>query len=55
MKLLYILKQDADATLEKIIEEQKKECDITVIDLRENKDYEKIIEQIESSDKVISW
>ncbi len=55
MKILYILKQDLDETGEKILQEHKKMAEVTVIDLRTNKNYEEIIELIEKNDKIITW
>jgi hypothetical protein len=37
------------------MEVHKKSNDVTVVDVRQNKDYGKIVDLIFSSDKVISW
>ena len=55
MKILYLQKQDLDATAKKIMEVHKKGNDITVVNIKENKNYDKIVDLIFSSDKVISW
>jgi hypothetical protein len=55
MKILYIQKQGLDATGEKIMEVHKKTNNVTVVDIRQNKDYNQIVDLIFSSDKVISW
>jgi hypothetical protein len=55
MKILYIVKQKPDATLNKIMEVHKKGNDVMVVNLKENKDYGKLVDLIFSSDKVISW
>jgi hypothetical protein len=56
MKILYIQKQGGlDATGKSIMEVHKKTNDVTVVDIRQNKDYNKIVDLIFSSDKVISW
>ena len=55
MKILYLLKQDPDETLEEIMEGHMKSHDVTVMDIRNDKDYKKIVELIAMSDKVISW
>ena len=56
MKILYILRQkDADDTVRKLIEEQKKTDDVTVVNISENKNYGEIVDLIASSDRVISW
>ncbi len=55
MKILYLLRQDADATGKTIMDVHKKENSVTVVNLKENKDYGKIVDLIFSHDKVISW
>ncbi len=55
MKVLYILKQDPNATAQIFMDEQKKIADVTVIDLRTNKNYDEIISQVEANDKIITW
>jgi hypothetical protein len=55
MKIVYIQKQDLDATAKKIIEVHKKGNAVTVVNLKENKNYGQIVDLIFSSDKVISW
>ena len=55
MKILYIQKQDLDATGKKILDVHKKDHDVTVVDLKTNKNYDQIVDLIFSSDKVISW
>jgi hypothetical protein len=55
MKIVYIQKQDLDATAKKIMEVHKKGNDVTVVNLKENKNYGQIVDLIFSSDKVISW
>jgi hypothetical protein len=55
MKILHIVKQDLSATEKKIIETHKNGNDVTIVNLKENKDYGKIVDLIFSNDKVISW
>ncbi len=55
MKILYLLRQDADATVKKIMEVHKKGNDLTIVNLKETRDYGKLVDQIFSHDKVISW
>jgi hypothetical protein len=55
MKILYIQKQELDATAKKIMEVHKKGNDVTIVNIRENKNYNQIVDLIFSSDKVISW
>jgi hypothetical protein len=54
MKILYLLKQDPEPTLKAIMDSHKKTEDVHIIDLRENTDFDKVVDQIASSDKVIS-
>ncbi len=55
MKVLYILRRKQDETLKAIMEEQKKSCDVTVVELSENRDYNLLVGLIESNDRVICW
>ena len=55
MKILYIMKQAPDATCKTIMEVHKKDNEVTVVNIKESKDYGKIVDMIFSSDKVISW
>ncbi len=55
MKILYLQQQDLSATAKKILEAHKKGNDVTVVNIRENKNYDQIVDLIFSSDKVISW
>lgn len=55
MKILHILKTEPEESIKKIIEEQKKENDIQIVELNKNKDYDFIVRLIEESDKVIAW
>ena len=55
MKILYLQKQDLDATAKKIMEVHKKGNDVTVVNIKENKNYGQIVDLIFSSDKVLSW
>jgi len=55
MKIVYIQKNDFDATTKKIMEVHKKSNEVTVVNVKENKNYDQIVDLIFSSDKVISW
>ena len=55
MKLLYIVKSEATETLSSMMESHKKDAEVTVINLRENKKYREIIQQVFANDKVITW
>ncbi len=55
MKILYLVKQEPDATLKTIMETHKKGNSVSVVDMRQEKNYGKIVDLIFSHDKVISW
>jgi hypothetical protein len=55
MQILHILKRDPDETTMKIIETNKKDGHVSVIDLRCEKDYDNLVRLVESSDRVICW
>jgi len=55
MKILYLIKQDLDATAKKMVEVHKKGNEVTIVDVRQNKNYDQIVDHIFSNDKVISW
>lgn len=55
MKVLCLLKQTPAASGAKIIETLKQNAEVTVVDMRTNKNYDEIIDLITSSDKVMTW
>jgi len=55
MKVLYILTKDLDETEKIILDEHKKYAEIKMIDLRKEKNYDKIISLVEEVDKIITW
>lgn len=54
MKLLYILKKEPSSSFKHMIDSHKEKAEVTIIDMRENKNYEKIIDQVFSNDKIIT-
>ena len=54
-KVLFLLKQEPDKTAKTIIDVQKTLADVTVIDMRTDKNYDKIIDEAVSSDTIITW
>lgn len=52
-KILYIFKRDPDDTFTQIIDAHRKSENITIVDIRNDKDYEKIIGLIDVSDRII--
>ena len=55
MKLLYIVKAEVTETLSNMLDSHKKDAEVTVVKLRENKNYKEIIQQVFANDKVITW
>ncbi len=55
MKILHIQKSDLDATAKTILDIHKKGNEVTLVDIRKDKDYGKLVDLIFSSDKVVSW
>ncbi len=55
MKILYLLRQDMDETGLEVLANHRQAHEVTVIDIREIRDYGSIVDAIESHDKVISW
>jgi len=54
MKILYLLKEQPNETIKKIMQLQREKNEIVTIDLRKEKDYDRIVEEIVTADKVIS-
>jgi hypothetical protein len=54
MKILYVIKEEPGDTIKKFMEAHKAAHDVTVVDVRTNKNYEEIIDLIDQSEKVIS-
>lgn len=54
MKILYFIKDEPGDTIKAFIDEHKKAAEVTVADIRSNKNYDEIIDLIDQSDKVIS-
>lgn len=55
MKILYLMKRETDGTVNDILARHQAAHDVTVVDLKAEKDYERIVELIVESDRVISW
>jgi hypothetical protein len=55
MQVLYLISGQTAGTLKDLMEEHGKDNGITVVDLRAENDYGRIVELIEQSDRVISW
>ncbi len=55
MKILYLQQQELNATAKKIMETHKQGNNVTIVDIRKDKNYDQIVDLIFSNDKVISW
>lgn len=55
MKILEILKTDADDTINKMIAAHEADNEVKVVKLYEGADYDSLVDDIFSNDKVISW
>lgn len=56
MKILYLLTDGPDDLCQRIINAQSREHEVTVIDLSKREiPHEKIVDEIFTHDKVISW
>ena len=54
MKHLFILRKDPDPLIRAMITQSSKEAETIVVDLREDQDYEVLVDYIETCDKVIT-
>ncbi len=55
MKILYVLHSDRDETLDRIVAEQVKLHELVFFDLGQESDYQRLVQLIEESDRVIAW
>jgi hypothetical protein len=55
MRILHILNDGPTDTSGKIIETQKKDHDVKVIELSKKESYEALVDDIFAHDRVISW
>ncbi len=55
MKILYLIKGDSDQTVEKFIDVHKANHEVKIINLDNSITPGEILDEIESSDKIISW
>ena len=55
MKILYLLTRDLDATGAALRHEHAREYTVEVIDLLNESDYDRVVDEIASADRVISW
>ncbi len=55
MKILYLMKQEPDETVAEVIAEHRRTHEVTVVDIREERNYDRIVDLIADSERVISW
>ena len=55
MRLLYLLTRDLDGTGAALRLEHAKEHSVSVIDLRCEDDYDRVVDEIAAADRVICW
>jgi len=55
MNILYLMKRAPDETIGNILEVQKSEHTITTVNLGEERDYDRIVDLIVSSNSIICW
>jgi hypothetical protein len=55
MKIVYILKQEPDQTVQAIIDETSGQADVTVVKLPKYQDYDSLVDLIEKCDRVVAW
>jgi len=55
MNILCIMRKDPDATITGVLDAQRQKHTVTVMDIRREQDYGRIVELIFSSDSVITW
>jgi hypothetical protein len=55
VKILHLVKRDLAPTEKAILAAHRGAGEVTVVDLRTDGDYSRIVDQIAASDKIISW
>ena len=55
MKVLYLLTRDLGATGAELCREHAAAHEVEVVDLRREKDYDRVVAAIAAADRVISW
>ena len=55
MKILYLLTRELAGTGAALRDEHAKEHSVVVIDLLREKNFDRVVDQIASADRVISW
>lgn len=55
MKILYLLTRELDGVGAALLNEHAKEHQVGVIDLRRETDFGRVVDEIATADRVISW
>lgn len=55
MKILYLLTRELDGTGAALRIEHAREHEVEVIDLLADRNYDRVVDEIASADRVISW
>jgi len=55
MKILYLLTRDLGATGAVLRHEHAQEHEVVVIDLLNERNYDRVVDEIAAADRVISW
>lgn len=55
MKILFIIREEPDETTRKIMEIQSQGNETVTIYIQSEMDYDRVVDEIVNSDKVISW
>lgn len=55
MRLLYLLTRELGRTGECLRQEQGREHEVEVIDLRREPDWQRVVAAIEAADRVLTW
>lgn len=55
MKILHITKGEPQGAVKAIIDNHTSNHEVTVVDVNENKDYDRLLDLILENDRVITW
>jgi hypothetical protein len=55
VKILHLVKRDLAPSEKAILEAHRGAGEVTVVDIRTDKDFGRIVDQIFASDKIVSW
>ncbi len=55
MQVVFLLKDEPDQTIRTVMEQADRQAEIIVVDLREEQDYDALVETIAACDLVLTW